>query len=158
MPINKKNDLIKKKIYHDNNFNNYNDYELNSLDYTQALKIDKRNYIQYYFSLLRRKQLLIFTFYTYNDYNSKIIKISLFFFSFALYYTVNTLFFNESTMHKIYVDKGNYNFLYQITQIVYSSIISSVINILITYLSLTEKDIISIKKLRIIKKKKFHHL
>ena len=44
-----------------NNINNipYNDYELNSLDYKEALLKDKRSYIQYYFSLLRRKQILI---------------------------------------------------------------------------------------------------
>ena len=35
-----------------------NDYELNSLSYNEALKIDKRTYLQYYFSLLKRKQII----------------------------------------------------------------------------------------------------
>ena len=121
---------------------NYNDYELNSLDYHEALMIDKRNYFQYYLSLLRRKHILIFTFYTSNDYNSKEIKICLFLFSFVLYFTVNTLFFNDSTMHKIYEDNGNYNIIYQLPQIIYSTLISSVINILATFLSLCEKNIL----------------
>ena len=124
---------------------NYNDYELNNLSYKEALKIDKRSYLQYYFSLLKIKHILIFTFYTSSDYNSKIIKIILFLFSFALYFTMNTLFFNDATMHKIYEDQGSFNFIYQIPQILYSTIISSLINILIKYLSLSEKNILEIK-------------
>ena len=88
---------------------------------------------------------MIFTFYTYNDYNSKIIKIILFLFSLALYYTVNALFFTDSTMHKIYKDKGSFVIIYQIPQIFYSSIISSIINIIIKTLSLSEKNIIQLK-------------
>ena len=124
----------------------YNEYELNGLDYEEAKKIDKRTYFQYYFGLLKRKQLLIFTFYTSTDYNSRILKISLFLFSFALYITINALFFNDDTMHKIYEDQGSFNFLYNLPKILYSTIISSIINFIIVFLSLTEKDIIKIKK------------
>ena len=61
----------------------------NNMAYKEAIKIDKRRYIEYYFSLLRRKEILIFSFYTYNDYNSKMIKLIIFFFSFVLYFNVN---------------------------------------------------------------------
>jgi len=124
----------------------YNDYELNNLEYQKALEIDKRKYLQYYISLIKRKQIIIFTFYTYDDYNSKVIKISLFLFSFSIYFTINALFFNDSTMHKIYEAKGEYNFIYQIPIILYSTIISVIINYLIKLLSLSEKNIIKIKK------------
>ena len=95
---------------------------------------------------MKAKHLIIFTFYTKKDYNSRIIKVILFLISIALYFTVNALFFNDSTMHKIYQDQGNYNFIYQIPQILYSTIITSLINIIIKYLSLTERDILNIKK------------
>ena len=136
-----KNNSNKKK----NIFKYLNDYELNTLEYQQAIKIDKRTYIQFYFSLLRRKQVIIFTFYIYNDYNLKIIKISLFIFSFASYYSVNAIFFTDYTMHKIYEDQGNFNFIYQLPQIIYSSLICSVINIIVVYFSLSEKNILSLK-------------
>ena len=123
-----------------------NDFEINSLKYKEALKFDKRRYFEYYFSLLKRKQILIFTFYTNNDYNSKSIKICLLLFSFALYYTINALFFNDSTMHKIYIDKGKYDFIYQLSNILYSTLICSIINTLIKYLSLTETNIINMKR------------
>ena len=136
----------------------YNDYEINSLDYNEALKFDKRTYFQYYLSILRMKHILIFTFCAKNDYNLRIIKISLFLFSFALNLTVNSLFFNDSTMHKILEDKGNYNFIFQIPQILYSSLISTIISIIVTNLSLTEKKIIKFKNETIDIEKKFKNL
>ena len=48
-------------------------------------------------------------------------------------------------MHTIYESHGNYNFIYQIPQILYSSFISSIIISIINYLSLSQKDIIKIK-------------
>ena len=140
------NDLKINKHTIISNISKLNDFEINSLEYIQALKLDKRNYIQYYFSLLRVKHILILTFYTYNDYNSRVVKIVLFLFSFSLYFIVNALFFSDSTMHKIYEDQGAYNFIYQIPQILYSSLICSVINTLFISLSLSEKIILSLKR------------
>ena len=123
----------------------FNDYEINRLAYKDAIEYDKRTYFQYYLSILKKGHIVLFSFVPNNDYNSRIIKICLFFFSFGLYYTVNSLFFNDATMHKIYKDEGKYDFIYQIPQIIYSTLISSVINIIIKTLSLTEKEILSLK-------------
>ena len=109
------------------------------------LKYDKRSFFQYYLSLLRMKHALIFTFFTSNDYNSSIIKICLFLFSFCLYITINALFFTETAIHKIYKDEGGFNFEYQIIQISYSLIISSITNFFISFLSLTQNNILAIK-------------
>ena len=124
----------------------FNDLELNSFNYENALLYDKRSFIECYCSLLRINHLLIFSFYCNNkDYNPQIIKIFLFFFFFAVHFTVNALFFNDATMHKIYTDEGSYNFIYQIPQIIYSSIISGILTFIIKYLSLPEQDVITIK-------------
>ena len=47
-------------------------------------------------------------------------------------------------MHKIYEDKGSYDILYQIP--LYSTLITSFINIILRTLSLSEKNIIEIKE------------
>ena len=144
----KNNKNIEFSILNDtNNINliKYNDNELNSLSYENALTIDKRDYINYYFSLLKTKHLILFTFFNNDDYNSKLIKIYLFLFSFSLCLIVNALFFNDSTMHNIYQIDGNYSFINQLPIIFYSSIISLFIITLIKYLSLSEKDIIQLK-------------
>ena len=123
-----------------------NDEEINSLQYLNALVLDKRTYFQYYISLIKKKQLIIFTFFSSNDYNLLSLKISLFIVSFSLYLTINGFFFNDDTMHKIYKDSGSFNLIYQIPQILYSSIISMIINMILKWLSLSEKDILIIKQ------------
>ena len=135
-------------IINNDNINNtikYNDNELNRLPYEKAFIIDKRKYFDYYFSLLKAKQIILFTFFNSDDYNSKIIKIYLFLFTFGLFLVMNALFFNDSTMHKIYELEGNYNFINQIPIIFYSSMISSLVSAIIRYLSLSENDILELK-------------
>ena len=129
-----KNDILK-----------YNDSELNLLSYQEALKSDKRKYFEYYISLVRTRHLLIFSFFNNSDYNSRIIKINLFFFTFAVNFTINALFFNDSTMHKIYEDGGQFDFIYQLPQILYSTLISSFLIILVKQLALSEKNVLRIK-------------
>ena len=79
------------------------------------------------------------------DYNIFSIKLSLFLISFSLSFTINAFFLNDETMHKIYENHGNYNFLYQIIQIFYSTLICGVINTTLKLLSLSENSILKIK-------------
>ena len=146
-----------KKIARYKNILEYIDSELNSLSYEEALKMDKRTYIKYYWSLLKKKQSIFFSFYPNKDYNSQIIKSFLFFFYYSSDITVNALFFTDDTIHKIYIDSGLFNLNYQLPKIIYSFLISKVINTIIEYLSSSSKStIISIKKdndLNIVRKK-----
>ena len=73
------------------------------------------------------------------------IKILLLLFSFIIYFGVNTLFFNDSTMHKIYLEEGSFNLIYQLPQIIYSSLISSILNIILKQFALSEKNILQLK-------------
>ena len=125
------------------------DFEMNSLNYEQALKLDHRNYWQYYISLLKYNHPILFSFGPFNDYNSKVIKSFLFFFSFCLDFAVNALFFTDDNMHKIYEDKGKFNLLYQIPQILYSTLISRFIDSFIRKFALTQDNIIEIKHAKI---------
>ena len=123
------------------------DYELNWLPYKEAIKYDKRASCDYYSSLLKSKQLIAFTFCSFDDYNSGIIKKFMFFLSFALHYTTNALFFDESTFHQIYEDEGKFNFEYQIPKILYSAISSTLIlRLILKFLVLTDKDILEVKR------------
>ena len=49
-------------------------------------------------------------------------------------------------MHKIYEDNGIFDIIYQIPKIIYSTIITSAITLVVKDLSLIEKSIIKIKK------------
>ena len=141
-----KNKSFDKMENQKENLNNLNIEELNNLEYEKAIKIDKRTYFQYYFSLLKKKHLILFTFFPTNDYNVMTLKISLFLVSFSLYLNINGFFFNDDTMHKIYENNGAYDIIAQIPKILYSSLISSIINIILKTLSLSEKNILKIKQ------------
>ena len=49
-------------------------------------------------------------------------------------------------MHKIYIDKGAYNIVYRIPQILFSSVISSLIKLILKLFSLSEKNFIQLKR------------
>ena len=133
------------------NYQTLNIQELNNLEYKIAILVDKRTFIQYYCDLIRKKQLIIFTFVPIDDYNLLTLKISSFLLHFSLYMTINAFFFSDSTMHQIYIDNGNESFLCHIPQIIYSSLTSTVINTILRQLSLSENDILSIKKIKLMK-------
>ena len=134
--------------------NNYNDEELNSLEYKIAIIVDKRTYFQYYWSLIKKKQIFLFTFINSNDYNLIQIKICLLLLSFSLYFTINGFFFTDETMNNIYKDKGYYNIIFHIPQILYSTLISVIVNTIFKSLSLSENQLLSIKKEKNITKAK----
>ena len=125
----------------------FNDYELNTMNYKDALKLDKRTFKKYYISLIKTKHPIFFSFCPIKDYNSKIIKIDLFFLSFSIYYFINYFFFDEKVIHNIYKGKGLYNFIKLIPFILYSFIISNILIIFIKFFSLSERDICKIKNI-----------
>ena len=84
------------------------------------------------------------------DYNSTLIKIYLFLFSFSSCYGLNALFFDDDTMHDIYYQKGKYNFMDQAPQIIYSFILSYILDKLFNFLALSEEDALTLKHEKII--------
>ena len=76
--INIQNKKIKNNYTNSQIFINLNDQEMNTLSYEKALIYDKRTFFQFYCLLIRKKQLIVFTFLPANDYNLITIKILLF--------------------------------------------------------------------------------
>jgi hypothetical protein len=112
---------------------NYSDEDLNEMKFEDAIINDKRTFIHSYWSVLKYSQILIFTFYTSDDYNDRLLKISLFFNSLALFITINSLFFNDSSMSHVYHEKGKFEFIYEIPKIILSSIITFVIEFTMSF-------------------------
>ena len=129
---------------------NYNEYELNTLNYKEALLYDKRKFSEYYISFLKSKQLVLFAFFPVKDYNITLVKVNIFFLSFSIYYAINALFFNESTIHKIYEDGGSYNFIYLLPKILFSFVISHFFSSVIKNIFLSERNIVEIKKAKLL--------
>ena len=148
-----KNETIKPlSLYTKNEKENtqkkFDDFELNELEYMEAAKCDKRTFIQIYISLLKREHKILFTFFIHNDHNLFYIKIWRFIFLIVSDMAMNALFFTDESMHKLYLSYGKYDFVQQIPQIVYSIIISQLLEVFLCFLSLTDRDFYKIKKIK----------
>ena len=99
-------------------------FELNELEYEEAIYYDKRTFMRIYWDILCREHLIIFTFFICNDYNILYIKYVRFIFLLATDMTMNVFFYSDESMHKIFLNYGKYNFIQQIPQIIYTTIIS----------------------------------
>ena len=55
------------------------------------------------------------------------------------------MFYSDNTMHKILIDEGSFDFTYQLPQMIYSLIISSILKAILNYLGLYGKIIIDFK-------------
>ena len=123
------------------------DYELNHLPYDEALELDKRSFCKIYWSLLKRDELLIFTFFNWNDYNLFHIKIERFLIVILTLMTMNGFLFSDKSIHKLFLNGVEYDFGQQILQIILSVIITHVFEVLLCFLSLTDNYIYKIKTL-----------
>ena len=132
---------IKDKISDNNEINSINNNNNND-------KKDIKSFLKVYWSLLRKKHLIIFTFLVKNDNNLIYIKLERFIFLVCSEMALNVFFYADETMHKTFLDYGKYNFLQQIPQIIYSTLVSSLIDILVCFFGLTEEQFDKMKKLK----------
>ena len=93
-----------------------------------------------YLSKIKRQHIIMFTFCSENDFNLIYVKLARFAFEICTNIAMNALFFSDESMHKIYLNYGKYDFVQQIPQIIYSSLISQIFNLLISFLILTESQ------------------
>jgi len=124
------------------------DFELNDLEYLEAIELDKRQFAEVYWSILKREHIILFTFFSCNDYNIIYIKLARFIFLIATDMAMNVIFFSDDSMHKIYLNYGKYDFVQQIPQIIYSTAISQLLEVFLCFLSLTDKYFYQIKGLK----------
>ena len=124
----------------------YTDYELNNFEYKYAILHDKRSCGQYYCSLIKEKNIILFSFCPRKDYNSIIIRSSIFSLSFSIYYAVNFAFFTDEILHKIYEDGGKYDVLYFLPEIIISFVISYYLTAIIKLIFLSERNIAKVRQ------------
>ena len=122
-------------------------FELNDLDYDEACELDKRGYCKTYWSVLMREHLLLFTFFSCNDYNLFYIKIERFFTLMCIEMTVNGLFFVHESMHRKYVEGEEFTFVQKIPQLLFTLIASHIIEVILCFMGMTDTHIYEINAL-----------
>ena len=147
----KKENKIKEEILIPQKPKKYNDklydIEIDLLNYEDAKIIDKREFAGYYWSMLKYRQLIIFTFFVYNDYNFTFIKIIAFFLLLSLNLTYNAIFFFDKIINEIYDNEGKYSLKIQILNIFICSVAFSFTNILVRFIITCHKKYIKLKEI-----------
>ena len=135
-----------KQIKNVKKFNKLKDEEINDLSYNLALIYDKRPLFEYYTSLLKTQHNLLCILFNSNDCISKLIKIDLFLIGFAIDYSIIALFYNDDTMHKIHERKGEFDFESQLPIMVYSFLITIILNIPLNFFAISDIELINLKQ------------
>ena len=123
----------------------YDDYELNNMEYYDASDFDNRTCLRTYWSVIKREHYVIFTFFSRNDYNLFYVKIERFFILICTEITMNGMFFVHETMYK--KQTGGLSFAQKIPQIIFSLLVSHAMEVILCYLSMTDIHYYQIKAL-----------
>ena len=121
------------------------DIEKDLLTYERAKILDDRTFWGFYWSLLKLRQLIIFTFFSFDDFNIFIIKLLSLFLLLSFNLVYNAIFFFDKIINEIYDDKGKYSIKLQILNIFISSILFSFTIILIRFIITSHKKLIKLK-------------
>ena len=127
---------------------------MNDLEYLDAIELDNRNFLRIYFYYLKREHIIFFTFFNLNDYNLFSIKLSKFFLAICTDMAFNVFFFSDESMHNVYTSGGEHDFIGQLAQMIYSTIIGQLLQIFISYLTMTDIQYFKLKEL--LKEKKLN--
>jgi hypothetical protein len=105
--------------------------ELNSVPYTQALRIDHRNYIQMLISVLVHEIDIIDIFYYKNPFKHLSISLSIYIFELCLDLTLNCLLYTDDVVSQKYNNNGNIKFLTSLSLSFMSNIFASIISFIV---------------------------
>ena len=148
--LNKENKMPEEKLITENKKINYNknlsDIEKDLLSYDKAKIMDNRNYYGYYWSLIKYRHLILFTFFSYDDYNFFIIKIISLFLLLSLNLLYNFIFFFDSIIDKIYDNKGKYSLKIQILNVFICSVLFSLTILLCRFIITSHRKYIKLKE------------
>ena len=125
----------------------YDDYELNNMDYQDASENDNRSCLRTYWSVLKRENYIFITFIACNDYNLFYVKIERFFILLCTEMTLNGLFFIHESMHRKYTEGQDFTFVQKLPQYIFTILVGDIIEVILCYLSMTDKHIYDIKDL-----------
>lgn len=123
--------------------------ELNDLDYyPYAISLDKRSFVEHYWSILLINQSLLSTFFNINNKRAKTIKLAIFSFTITMILGTNALFYSEKYVINSHQSRGNFNFVYHFFKSFISYLCVIAIKQLLLLLIYNDKDIKDIKSER----------
>ena len=147
-------------LFHYNNYitiddNSVDKKELNNIPYTQALRIDKRQFWEIYLSILFNEVNAINIFYYKNEYVHLSLTTSIYIFSEFLDFTINCFIYSDDKVSEKYHNNGSLTMLSSLTLSFISNIFANIIVFIIAKLT-NFSDILDILVKDIRDQKKYH--
>ena len=143
--------LMKKDKDYKKFFEEYLATSLDEMEYDDAIIKDQRSFCEYFKECLKEKQMIAFTFISWDPLKIRIIKIMLFILNIILYFVVIGLFYSEeyiSTLYNLNDEEENF-FSYiprSIDKYVYTALVGGVIGYIIDCFFVEERKLKGIFK------------
>ena len=129
--INEKDKLKVNFSYDNSNDDKIDKKEFNGIPYTQALRIDNRNYFEMFLSVLAHEIAIIDIFY-YRDTNKHLSLIfSIYIFELCLDLTLNCLLYTDDVVSEKYNNNGSIKFFTSLSLSFMSNIFASIIALIV---------------------------
>ena len=125
---------------------NYLDEELEEMDFEEAIIYDKRTYLKMYWSTLVDSQIILNTFFSNNNLNLFIIKLSFFVFVFEISFFLNALFYTDEYISDAYHNNGVLDFVSGLPKSFYSFLLTLLLTSLLKMLSNSKDELMKIIK------------
>ncbi len=137
---------MKKNQYVVYEYKEYDEKEINELEFEKALIHDKRNCCQMFAYTLKQRQFIVNTFCAKEELKPFSIKLLFMIFNFTCYFVINGFFYNEEYISKMYHNGDKTRTLYEyfedsIERILYASLAGGFISFIIGIVFETDKKI-----------------
>ena len=139
-----------KELKGNNNLNKIkylpNIYDIQDMDYEEAIIYDTRGYLKMYWGFLVDTQIILGTFCTDNHLDLFVIKLSFFIFTFQISFFLNSFFYTDEYISNAYHNNGILEFISGLPKSVYSYIATLITTNLLRILSNSKNELMNLIK------------
>ena len=141
----KNNLIILNTEKNENNMDEYFKKDLNELEYDDAIKLDKRNFFNFFCDRIKKKQMIVDTFCNKSNIIPISIKIILLLLNINLYFVINGLFYSEEYIFKLYhLEEEDTFFSFfprSINRFFYATLVSTIVGIILDCIFIEENKV-----------------
>ena len=120
------------------------DFDLQDIEYEQAILYDKRSFLKIYWAFLVDSQIILGTFCTENYLDLFVIKFSFLIFTFQISFFLNALFYTDEYISNAYHNDGILDFISGLPKSLYSFIATLVTTNLLKMLSNSKSELLKL--------------
>ncbi len=134
----------RKSLYVSHEKKEYDENEINDLDFDDAVRHDKRNCCQMFWYTLKQRQMIINTFFAIDQLKPFSIKLLVMIFTFTCYFVINAFFYNEDYISNELNAEGQSLLEYLLAsseRIIYTFFVGGLISVVVGILFSTDKKI-----------------